>query len=202
VSITVGIVTLGAANRRSIEAALVRAGATTRFIDEPFAVGTCDALVLPGVANFGYVAQELDRTGMRAALTEAITFGIPLLGICVGFQLLFERSDEAPSTRGLGIFEGAVRRLRTPCVPHMGWNRVDPQSEAFPQGWAYFANAYAPDAGVRDAIATTRDGEDTFTSAAARGNVLGVQFHPERSSAYGAQILASFVRSAEVAYAR
>jgi glutamine amidotransferase len=202
VSITVGIVTLGAANRRSIEAALVRAGATTRFIDEPFAVGTCDALVLPGVANFGYVAQELDRTGMRSALIEAITFGVPLLGICVGFQLLFERSDEAPSARGLGIFAGSVRRLHTPCVPHMGWNRVDPQSDAIAQGWAYFANAYAPDAGVRDAIATTHDGDDTFACAAARGNVLGVQFHPERSSAYGAQLLTAFVRSAEVAYAR
>jgi glutamine amidotransferase len=126
VSITVGIVTLGAANRRSIEAALLRAGATTRFIDEPFSVGTCDALVLPGVANFGYVAQELDRTGMRSALIEAITFGVPLLGICVGFQLLFERSDEAPSARGLGIFAGSVRLLHTPCVPHMGWNLVDP----------------------------------------------------------------------------
>jgi glutamine amidotransferase len=202
VSVTVGIVTLGAANRRSIDSALTRAGAATRFIDDPFAVGACDALVLPGVANFGYVAEELDRTGMRAALIEAITFGIPLLGICVGFQLLFESSDEAPGARGLGIFEGAVRRLCTPRVPHMGWNRVDPQNGAIEAGWAYFANAYAPGADVRDAIAITRDGEDCFTSAAARGNVLGMQFHPERSSAYGARLLAAFVRSAEVAYAR
>ena len=201
-SATIGIVTLGAANRRSIQAALTRAGAITRFIDDPFTVGACDALVLPGVANFGYVAQELDRTGMRAALMEAITFGIPLLGICVGFQLLFEASEEAPKARGLGIFAGAVRRLRTPVVPHMGWNRVEPVGTQLQPGWAYFANAFAPDAGVRDALAVTRDAEDCFTCAAARGNVLGLQFHPERSAAYGAELLTSFVRNAEVAYAR
>jgi imidazole glycerol phosphate synthase glutamine amidotransferase subunit len=199
----VGIVALGAANRRSIEAALRRAGAATRFIEKPSEVGTCDALVLPGVANFGYVAQELDRTQLRPALIEAIRFGIPLLGICVGLQLLFEGSDEAPRARGLGIFSGTVRRLRTPRVPHMGWNLVEPrETAALSRGWAYFANAFAPDASVRDAVAITNDGEDTFASAAARGNVLGVQFHPERSGVYGAALIAAFVQSAAVTYAR
>jgi glutamine amidotransferase len=198
----VGIVALGAANRRSIEAALRRAGAATRFIEKPSEVGTCDALVLPGVANFGYVAQELDRTELRPALIEAIHFGIPLLGICVGFQLLFEGSDEAPRARGLGIFSGTVRRLRTPRVPHMGWNLVEPREVALPRGWAYFANAFAPDASVPDAVATTSDGDDTFACAAARGHVLGVQFHPERSGAYGAALISAFVQSAAVTYAR
>ena len=192
----VGIVTLGAANRRSIEAALQRAGAATRFIDSPLAVSTCDALVLPGVANFGYVAGELDRTGMRAALLEAASFGIPLLGICVGFQLLFEGSEEAPRARGLGLLRGRVRGLRTPRVPHMGWNRVEPNGSTFFGGWAYFANAYAPDADVPDAIATTQDGDDRFACAAAWRAVRGVQFHPERSGAYGASILTAFVESA------
>ena len=200
-SATIGIVTLGAANRRSIDAALQRAGATTRFIAEPRAVALCDALVLPGVANFGFIADELDRTGMRSALLEAAGFGIPLLGICVGFQLLFERSEEAPRALGLGMLRGTVRRLRTPRVPHIGWNRIVPREESFERGWAYFANAYAPDADVRDAIATTQDGEDCFASAARRGNVYGVQFHPERSGAYGAALLASFVASGALAYA-
>ncbi len=201
-SITVGIVTLGAANRRSIDGALRRTGATTCFIDEPRAVAACDALVLPGVANFGYVAGELNRTGLRSALLEAVGFGVPLLGICVGFQLLFERSDEAPLARGLGIFAGNVRRLRTPRVPHMGWNRVEPLSATLDSGWAYFANAYAPDVHVPDAIATTQDGDDRFASAARRGKVCGVQFHPERSGLYGASVLQSFVTLAAVAYAR
>ena len=199
---TVGIVALGAANRRSIDAALQRAGATTCFIEEARAVAACDALVLPGVANFGFIAEELERTGVRSALLEAIGFGIPLLGICVGYQLLFERSEEAPKARGLGVFSGAVRRLVTPRVPHMGWNRVEPTSSALEAGWAYFANAYAPSANARDAIATTQDGEDRFASAAAYRNVRGVQFHPERSGAYGAQILAAFVQSTALAYAR
>ena len=201
-SLTIGIVALGAANRRSIDAALQRAGAATCLIDEPRAIATCDALVLPGVANFGFIAGELDRTGLRSALLEAIGFGVPLLGICVGFQLLFARSEEAPGAKGLGIFKGTVRRLRTPRVPHMGWNCVEPATSAFEPGWAYFANAYAPDAGAPDAIATTQDGDDRFASAAASRNVQGVQFHPERSGAYGARILASFVRSAAAAYAR
>ncbi len=196
----IGIVALGAANRRSIEAALARAGAATRFIEKPSEVGPCDALVLPGVANFGYVAEELDRTELRPALIEAIRFGIPLLGICVGFQLLFEGSDEAPRARGLGIFSGTVRRLRTPRVPHMGWNLVEPRG-GIARGWAYFANAFAPDASVPDALATTQDGDDTFASAAMRGNVLGLQFHPERSGAYGAALIASFVQSTAITYA-
>ncbi|MGB6985208.1 MAG: imidazole glycerol phosphate synthase subunit HisH, partial [Candidatus Aquilonibacter sp.] len=187
---------------RSIDAALQRAGATTRFIEESRTIATCDALVLPGVAHFGFIAGELDRTGVRSALLEAAGFGIPLLGICVGYQLLFEGSAEAPKAKGLGIFSGAVRRLSTPRVPHMGWNRVEPTTSALETGWAYFANAYAPDADARDAIATTQDGEDCFASAAAYRNVQGVQFHPERSGAYGAQFLAAFVRSVAVAYAR
>jgi len=198
----IGIVALGAANRRSIEAALRRAGAATRFIEKPSEVGTCDALVLPGVANFGYVAQELDRTELRAAVLEAIHFGIPLLAICVGFQLLFEGSEEAPKARGLGVFAGTVRRLRTPRVPHMGWNLVESCSTRFASGWAYFANAFASDASVPDAVATTCDGDDTFASAAVRGNVIGVQFHPERSGIYGAAVIASFVQSTAVTYAR
>ncbi len=199
---TVGIVALGAANRRSIDAALQRAGAKTCFIEEPRTIAACDALVLPGVANFGFIAGELDRTGMRCALLEAAGFGIPLLGICVGYQLLFERSEEAPKAKGLGIFRGTVRRLDTPRVPHMGWNQVEPTTSALEPGWAYFANAYAPDADARDAIATTQDGADRFASAAAYRNVQGVQFHPERSGSYGAQFLAGFVRSAAGAYAR
>jgi imidazole glycerol-phosphate synthase subunit HisH len=199
---TVGIVALGAANRRSIDAALQRAGATTCFIEEPRAIAACDALVLPGVANFGFIAGELDRTGMRSALLEAAGFGIPLLGICVGYQLLFEGSQEAPKAKGLGILRGRVRRLETPRVPHMGWNRVEPISRAFEAGWAYFANAYAPDADARDATATTQDGADRFASAAAYRNVQGVQFHPERSGGYGAEFLLAFVQSASGAYAR
>jgi len=199
-SLRVGIVALGAANRRSIEIALTRAGARACFVDDARTLAACDALVLPGVAHFGYVSGELDRTGLRGALIAATSGGVPLLAICVGFQLLFERSDEAPDARGLGIFAGRVRRLRTPRIPHMGWNLVEPSTSRIDAGYAYFANSYAPDADVPDAIATSTDGNDRFTCAAERDRVLGVQFHPERSGAYGARILRRFVRAATAAY--
>jgi imidazole glycerol-phosphate synthase subunit HisH len=199
----IGIVALGAANRRSIDAALARAGAATCFVTEPGEIRACDALVIPGVANFGYVANEFDRGGLRAALLSACADGVPLLGICVGYQLLFGRSDEAPQARGLGLLRGSVRRLRTPRVPHMGWNQVKPlDTTTIERGWAYFANSYAPDADAPDAIATTCDGGDTFASAARAGRVSGVQFHPERSGEYGAKFLKNFVLSVVGAYAR
>lgn len=199
----IGIVALGACNRRSIESALQRAGGVVRTVNAPESISTCDALVIPGVANFGYVAAELQRSGLRAALLDAYAAGMPMLGICVGFQLLFERSEEAPEAAGLGIFSGTVRQLQTPRVPHMGWNRVEPlPSGTLSAGWAYFANAFAPGIDAPDAIAFTRDGDEAFTSAASRGSATGVQFHPERSGDYGAALLENFVRSASVTYAR
>ena len=126
----------------------------------------------------------------------------PLLGICAGFQLLFERSDEAPEIAGLGIFTGNVRRVRTPRIPHMGWNRVTATSGRRPEGWAYFAHSYAPDSDLPDIVATTIDGSDVFGSMAERGSAIGAQFHPERSGAFGAELLARFVAGATVSYAR
>ncbi len=199
---TIGIVALGACNKRSIESGLLRAGATTRTVTQPAHIAGCDALVIPGVAHFGYVASELDRSGLRDALLAAYAASVPMLGICVGFQLLFERSDEADGARGLGIFAGNVRRLCTPRVPHMGWNQIEPTGDAIDGGWAYFANAYAPDAGCADVVAVTRDGDDVFASAARRGSAIGVQFHPERSGAYGAALLERFVAATAVVYAR
>ena len=193
-----GIFTLGAANRHSIEGALQRAGAATSFVSEPSTIGSYDALVLPGVANFGYIAHELDCKGLRDPLLDRVRAGVPLLGICAGYQLLFDSSEEAPQARGLGIFHGAVRRLRTPRAPHMGWNSVTPRHDdrTIRPGWAYFANSYAPSDDVPNAIGTTCEGNESFASAARKGAVWGVQFHPERSGAYGASLLERFVRQA------
>ncbi|HEV3090750.1 MAG TPA: imidazole glycerol phosphate synthase subunit HisH [Candidatus Cybelea sp.] len=185
----VTIVALGAANRRSLAYALARAGADVRFADEPREIAACDALVIPGVANVGYLADAMDRRALRAPILEAIAAGRPCLGICAGFQLFFEGSEEAPQVRGLGVFRGTVRRLNGPKSPHMGWNRVERDGEA---PWAYFAHTYAPPAGVPDASAITRYGE-AFASAGERGNLRGVQFHPERSGRYGATLLQRFV---------
>lgn len=190
----IGVVALGACNLRSVVAALERAGASAEIVVREERLERVDALILPGVANFGFVARALDAHGLREGVLAAIRSGLPTLGICAGYQLLFEGSEEAPDVRGLGIFPGMVRRLRGPKRQHVGWNRVEPNDGDASAGWAYFAHAYAPSADIDCAQASTTFGE-RFTSVARIGSVTGMQFHPERSSDYGARVLRSFVES-------
>jgi glutamine amidotransferase len=192
---SVGILVLGAANSRSIVRALRRAGADAVLLERPEQLPAVGALVLPGVANLGYTIQALDRGNWRAPILAAIDAGLPTLGICAGFQLLCTRSEEAPELAGLGIFSGTVTKLCGEKIPHMGWRRAEALSSAFESGWAYFAHSYAPPAALRETLAITRCGA-AFASAARTGNVLGVQFHPERSGEYGARLLQRFVRIA------
>jgi len=199
-SARIGVVALGACNRRSVIAALERAGATVELVDGPAMLEGVDGLLLPGVANFGYVARALDELALRDGVLAAIRSGLPVLGICAGYQLLFEGSEEAPDVPGLGVFPGMVRRLRGPKRQHVGWNRVVPNSGEGDSEWAYFAHAYAPQARLEYAQASTTFG-DEFTSVSRVGAVTGVQFHPERSSDYGALLLNEFVDSVRCAYA-
>jgi len=195
----VGVVALGACNLRSVVAALERAGANAEIVVREARLESVDALLLPGVANFGFVARALDTHGLRDGVLAAIRSGLPILGICAGYQLLFEGSEEAPGVAGLGVFAGIVRRLRGPKRQHVGWNRVEPNENDGIAGWAYFAHAYAPDADIEGAQASTTFGE-RFTSVARVGSVTGMQFHPERSSEYGAHMLRTFVESVRPAY--
>jgi imidazole glycerol phosphate synthase glutamine amidotransferase subunit len=188
-----GILALGAANVRSIEGALERIGVPSFLVRDAQGVALCDLLVLPGVSHLGFVIDEMDRRCLRKPLADAIAAGVPTLGICAGYQLLFDRSEEAPQLRGLGIFEGGIRRLRSPKLPHMGWNLVESDDASFESGWAYFAHTYAAMPGV-ETIAQTPVAGERFASVSRRGSVTGVQFHPERSGAYGARMLANFVR--------
>ena len=199
---SIGILALGTSNRQSIAAALERCACAPYFVESASQLSQADAIVLPGVAHFGFAADALDRFDLRVPLQAAIERGVPVLGICAGFQLLFDGSEEAPGTKGLGFFAGAVRRLRGPKSVHMGWNRVEVRREGSARqgGWAYFAHTFAPLASARDAIAYTSYGK-IFTSAACRSSVTGVQFHPERSGAYGADLLRAFVESARCANA-
>jgi imidazole glycerol-phosphate synthase subunit HisH len=192
---SVGILALGAANSRSLVHALRRAGADAVILERPEQLPTIGALVLPGVANVGYLIQALDRGYWRAPLLAAIGAGLPTLGICAGFQLLCTRSEEAPELPGLGIFCGIVTKLAAEKIPHMGWSRVEATSSAFESGWAYFAHSYAPPTALRETLAITQCGA-TFASIAGTGNVIGVQFHPERSGEYGARLLQRLVRMA------
>jgi glutamine amidotransferase len=160
---------------------------------------TADALVLPGVGAFGPAAAALpsDRSPLRSALGA----GFPCLGICLGMQLLFDGSEEAPG-EGIGAIPGQVRRLDAPRVPHMGWNSVevvapDPIFEDTPDPVVYYANSYICEPLSDEVtIGRTTYGEVTFVSAVRRKNVWGLQFHPEKSSSTGQRIIRNFVSTA------
>jgi glutamine amidotransferase len=156
-------------------------------------------IVLPGVGSFIAAMRWLEETGIDGALRAAVARGATLLGICVGHQVLFDSSDEMATTRGLGILRGDVRRLQGPLpVPQIGWNRIEcaetPLFEGIASGTPfYFVHSYAA-TGVASEIARAHYG-GAFTAAAQSGRVVGVQFHPEKSSTAGLRVLKNFVES-------
>ncbi len=157
-----------------------------------------DALVLPGVGAFGPAAAALPAD--RAPLRDALRAGHPCLGICLGMQLFFERSDEGDG-HGIGLIEGAVRRLEAEVVPHMGWNDVETADDPLFAGVgrlvAYYANSYVCEPeGDASAIAWSTYGPRRFVAGVHTANTWGVQFHPEKSSVDGRRIIANFVAEA------
>jgi imidazole glycerol phosphate synthase glutamine amidotransferase subunit len=190
------VVDYGVGNLFSMSNALRKTGFHVDVIEEPQGLQDADALVLPGVGNFGAAAANLEP--FRKALRDRIDEGTPLLGSCLGMQLLFERSEESPG-EGLGILFGEVKRfvggMKT---PHMGWNTVTPKRgslllDGIKSGsYFYFVHSYYPKpADPRDTLATTNYGVE-FASIVERGNVYGAQFHPEKSGEAGARLLTNF----------
>ena len=177
----------GAGNLHSLAKALVIPGATVQVETDPRAAVRTDLLVLPGVGAFAAAATRLapGRADMRDALRE----GLPCIGICLGMQLLFDGSEEGPGA-GLGVVPGTVERLRARRVPQIGWNALDdvhdPTFNAAPMSVAYYANSFVcrPDDPAA-VIAWSTHEDDRFAAAVRAGNTLGVQFHPEKSSAAG-----------------
>ena len=181
----------GAGNLRSVCSALVRAGAEPIVSLEPCEVRDAPLAVIAGVGHTGSAARGLEERGLADALRVRVELGRPLLGICVGLQLLFGESEEGG--QGLGILAGRVERLRARRVPHMGWNRLDvvdgsPILAGLEGADVYFAHSYAcvPDEPV---TAATVEHDGPVVAAVERGCVAGVQFHPERSAAPGARLL-------------
>jgi glutamine amidotransferase len=186
----IALVTTGVGNVRSVLRALEKTGQSAiEATSDPDAIRRADVLVVPGQGSFGAFAAALDG-GLRASLVERIRAGAPYLGICLGLQILFDESDEAPGARGLSIFEGRVRRLApgSEALPHMGWNRAElaTPSDVLEPAHYYFAHTYAAEPADRSiTLATTTYGAQTFPSAVARDAVVGVQFHPEKSQRAG-----------------
>ena len=181
----------GAGNVRSVCSALERAGAEPEVARDADAVSEAPLAVVAGVGHLGSAARVLEERGLAEALRERAAAGRPVLGICVGMQLLFEESEEGG--HGLGLLRGPVRRVRARRVPHMGWNELRPlRQTALLAGLegadVYFAHSYACDPEEPVAIAETEH-DGPIVAAVERGALAGVQFHPERSSAAGARLL-------------
>ena len=182
------------ANTANIARALRSVGAEVRLTCEAADIARGRKLVLPGVGSFRAAMSWVTSNGIDSAVRQAVSSGASLLGICVGHQLLFESSDEMGVTAGLGLIKGEVRKLDcTLPVPQIGWNRVEFAPGPLFDGSApfYFVNSYAArwaDAEIATATYGTR-----FTAAVQRGRIFGVQFHPEKSSTAGLQVLRNFV---------
>lgn len=188
----------GVGNLHSIRRALEAQGARVEVTPSVAGLLQAPALVLPGVANFSRAAKAFED--IRVPLRQRLEGGLPTLGICAGMQLLFEASEEGPGG-GLGYFKGTIRRLHGPRVPHMGWDPLEGEQGPLFEGIEghshfYFAHSFAPPATTADAIALGRTPEP-FAAAVARGNVFGVQFHPEKSHRAGWQLIRNFVALAE-----
>ncbi len=187
-------------NLPSVTKALERIGIDNTIVERPEQFADFDVVVLPGVGHFGTGMRNLRDRGFDTAIKDWADAGKPLLGICVGLQLFMESSDEDPDERGLGIVKGHVRRLSAPKVPHMGWNTLDVSSGARmlsavePGDMAYFVHSYYvdPDDAV---VAATTTYEETFCSAVEQDNVVGVQFHPEKSANVGRRVLERYFSS-------
>lgn len=190
------IIDAGGANLGSVRAAFARLGIEPEVSRDPARIASASKLVLPGVGAAAPVMRNLRESGIDRLLDGIDT---PLLGICIGMQVLFERSEEG-DVAGLGLLRGEVRRLPSAPevrLPHMGWNRLDrraasPLLDGIEDGaQAYFVHGYGV-AGSEDAIVETTHGT-AFAAAVARGRVAGAQFHPERSGAVGARFLRNFL---------
>ncbi len=192
------ILDYGAGNLRSVQNTLDEIGAEYELVNDAAGLERSIKIILPGVGHFGQMMRAIDRMRVREALRERIRAGIPFLGICLGLQALFEKSEEAPEERGLSLFEGEIRRFPAGArVPHMGWNEVTPRNGSKLLGdvnrpYLYFAHSYyAP---VNDATAAICDYTLAFTAVLESNNVYGVQFHPEKSGPLGVGIVRNFVQ--------
>lgn len=198
----IAVIDYGASNLRSVMHAMGHLQVDAHVADTPDGLQGADAIILPGVGAFGAGMEQVRARGFEAPVKAAVAAGIPLLGICLGMQFLFEVSEEMGEYTGLGLLPGRVLKFPDDLglkIPHMGWNQLEPCRESpllagvNAGDYTYFVHSYycAP-ADDADVLATTDYGMP-FTSIVARDNVYGVQFHPEKSQAVGLRILQNFV---------
>ena len=199
----IAVLDYGAGNLRSAQRALERAGATVTVTDDAIAARSADALVVPGVGHFGQCVRQFVAAGLRELVDDWVAAARPLLGICVGMQIMYPSSDESPDEAGLGLLPGSVRRLpASVTVPHMGWNTVAPvRDDTLLDGLAgehlYFVHSFAAVPSDPDHVVATCAYGPGFPAVVRVGSVVGTQFHPEKSGDVGARLLANWVREVQ-----
>jgi glutamine amidotransferase len=200
----IAIIDYGMGNLRSVQKGLEKSGFQAEITSEPEGAKKAQGIVLPGVGAFAEAMANLREKGLDLVIKEEVAKGKPLLGICLGLQLLFDYSEEGEGSEGLGIFSGRVRRLPQHLkVPHMGWNQVKIKKTnplftgVADNSYFYFVHSYYVDPEDEGIIAGTTEYGLEFVSMVAQDRIFGVQFHPEKSSSLGLQMLANFGRLVE-----
>lgn len=200
----IAVVDYGVNNVASVVRALDAGGHRGRLTSDPEQVRRAERVLLPGVGNFGQGSRTLASTGLADAVREVATAGRPVMGICLGLQLFFEVSEEAPDARGLGLLPGRVQRFaRGLPVPHVGWAQVDLTGPGRSHGMVsqlfggrpqffYHVHSYYPTDLPEDAVLGTGDYGGAFATLVGRDTVIGAQFHPEKSQQSGIQLLSAF----------
>jgi len=199
--VRVAIIDYGVGNLRSLEKAFVAAGAAAIVSGDEKILRRARALVLPGVGAFGACMKELSDRGFDQLVVERVAEGIPVLGVCVGMQLLFEESEEFGRTKGLGLLRGEVRRFDDGLVvPHVGWNQVRIRRDhrlfdgVDDRSFFYFVHSYFCEPKNDELILGTTDYGINYASIVGKENVIGVQFHPEKSQQAGLRLLQNFTK--------
>jgi glutamine amidotransferase len=199
----IGIVDYDIGNLRSVQKAFQHEGGDAVFVRTPEEIRRVDALVLPGVGAFGDCVRSLEASGMRDEVVAWAKSGRPFFGICVGFQMLFESSEEAPGVPGLGLFAGEVKKFSEKHglkIPQIGWNTVtvwrpdSPLLGGVSTGdYVYFVHSYYVAPRDRSLVALETGYGDTFAAAIVRGNLIATQFHPEKSQRAGLRLIRNFI---------
>ncbi|MCY3410777.1 MAG: imidazole glycerol phosphate synthase subunit HisH [Candidatus Heimdallarchaeota archaeon] len=186
----IGVINYNMGNLFNVMNAFDKLGSKVKLIGTPEEFDGIDQLVLPGVGAFDSLMKFIKENQLDTPLREWILADKPFLGICLGYQVLFESSEESTSLPGLGILKGDVRRFRLGKVPQIGWNTVVPRSENyFEEGYYYFVHSYFPEPIENEIIFTTTTYYEKFASAVKQNNLLATQFHPERSGQLGLRLL-------------
>lgn len=195
------LIDYGTGNLHSVKAAFLRIGMSLTLSSDPDEIEFAKFVILPGVGAFGDAMEKLTEAGIASALKKRYSDGKPILGICLGMQLMFDSSDEAPGMEGLGLIKGHFKKLSpkpdAKKVPHMGWNTLDQMGNTqlnYDGNWAYFVHSYALTSAEPGVVLYTAQYGEAIPAVVRKNNAVGFQFHPEKSGRTGEKMLETIIK--------